>query len=481
MRSASRARVLQLSAFLLLLVSAQGAGAAEGRTSMDLAVRELGADHDRATAAVYALQSGGGDAAEALLDAWPSLSLLGQKRAIAALRPLSREHPAAVEALVQAARSDDSLLREQALSALRGNPARGSAGLVALLDDPRVGERAAALLSRSDPDFAIAPLLAALAADGGSERSGLREALATAVQRAKDPGPELRAWIDADPPHAAVASAALGLASIESSHELVTDLVLYALPRADDFVSAWRLLQSASAASPNAQIDRWLQSQLGGSDAWMLRAAAVDALTARGIREQTRPSLSDPYPRVRVRVATALSGDAESMLERATLARKDTWPMVRAAAVVSLRSEGDALPVVVAAVDDSMSLVRVAAIETLTPMPHDEGWERIHRRLRASNEWPKVTAAAIGYARAHCRTDAAESLFRVVMRAAPSHALTDDLNNAALAIEALRALGTPEAEAFIAQLRVTPEVPPTLKMALGQPLPSSERCASPSR
>jgi hypothetical protein len=92
-----------------------------------------------------------------------------------------------------------------------------------------------------------------------------------------------------------------------------------------------------------------------------------------------------------------------------------------------------------------------------------------------------VTAAAIEYARTHCRTDAAESLFRVVMRAAPSHALTDDLNNAALAIEALSALGTPEAEAFIAQLRVTPEVPPTLKMALEQPLPSSVRCASPSR
>ena len=187
MRSANRTRVLQLSAWLLLLVSAQRAGAAEGRASMDLAVRELGADHDRATAAVYALQSGGAPAAEALRDAWPSLSLLGQKRAIAALRPLSREHSAAVEALVQAARSDDARLREQALSALRQNPARGSAGLVALLDDPRVGERAAALLARTDPDVAIDPLLSALAADGGSERSGLREALATAVQRAKEP------------------------------------------------------------------------------------------------------------------------------------------------------------------------------------------------------------------------------------------------------------------------------------------------------
>ena len=182
-----------------------------------------------------------------------------------------------------------------------------------------------------------------------------------------------------------------------------------------------------------------------------------------------------------MQAATSLSGDPETLVERATLARKDTWPMVRAAAVTSLRSEADALPVVVAAVSDGMSLVRVAAIEALTPASHDEGWEKIHGRLRASNEWPKVTAAAIEYARTHCRADSAESLFRVVLRATPSHALTEDLNNAALAIEALRVLGTPEAGAFIEQLRVTPEVPPTLKMALEQPLPEEARCPTTAR
>jgi hypothetical protein len=212
----------------------------------------------------------------------------------------------------------------------------------------------------------------------------------------------------------------------------------------------------------------------------MLRAAAVDAVTARGEREQARPSLDDPYPRVRVRAATALSGDPASLLERATLARRDPWPMVRAAAVHSLRTEPSALPVVVASVDDSMSVVRVAAIEVLTPASHDEGWNRIHGRLRAANEWPNVTAAAIAYAAAHCRTDASESLFRVVMRASPSNALTEDLNNAARAIEALRALGTPEASMALERLRATPEVPPTLKMALDRPLGEDARCAGPA-
>jgi len=213
----------------------------------------------------------------------------------------------------------------------------------------------------------------------------------------------------------------------------------------------------------------------------MLRQAAVDAVTARGHRGDARVSLSDMYPRVRARAAAALSGDADTMVERATLARRDTWPLVRAEAVSSLRSEADAMPVIVAAVDDSMSVVRSAAIDALAASSHDEGWERIHARLKARNEWPQVTEAAIRYVVAHCRTDAVDALLRLVMRAAPSNAPTDDLNNAARAVEALRALGTPEANAAVEQLRSTDGVPPTLKMALEQPPPKDGGCASSGR
>jgi len=209
----------------------------------------------------------------------------------------------------------------------------------------------------------------------------------------------------------------------------------------------------------------------------MLRRAAVDAIGARGHRDVARGSLADPYPRVRAQAAALLSGDSDTLVERATLARNDTWPMVRAEAVISLRTEGEAIPVIVASVDDSMSVVRAAAIEVLAASSHEQGWERIHRRLRARNEWPQVTAAAIDYVVAHCRTDAVEALLHVVMRAAPSNALTDDLNNAARAIEALRVLGTAEAEAAVEQLRATEGVPPTLKMALEQPLPKDGGCS----
>jgi hypothetical protein len=476
----NRARAARMVALIALCSFAATASAATEREEMDLAVRDLDADHDLATAAVYALQAGGAPAAEAIRDAWPSLSLLAQKRAIAALRTLAREHDAAIDALIEAARSHHGQLRDLALGVLRQNPSRGSAGLVVLLDEQRVGDRAASLLARTNPDFAIEPLLAALAADGGADRRGVREALAVAVQRAESPEPQLFAWLQTKPPAPAVASAALGLSTLDAQRELLASFIEYAIPSSTDFATTWRLLQSAGAAAPSTSIDQWVRSQLTEPEEWMLRASAVDALTARGLREQTRTLLRDPYPRVRVRAAMALSGDRKSLTQRAVLARKDAWPMVRAAAVTSLRSESDALPVIVASVDDSMSVVRAAAIEVLSATSHDEGWDRIHGRLRAKNEWPSVTAKAIEYVIAHCRTDAAESLFRVVMRAAPSYARTEDLNNAARAVEALRALGTGKAEAFIDQLRSTPEVPPTLKMALSRPLAAGAKCAPPS-
>ena len=479
MRSASQQRMAQLVTLVASLATAAQVAAAPSRAEMDLAIRDLAGDHDHATAALYTLRAGGAPAALALRDAWPSLSPLARKRAISALSELQQSHDAAVEALVAAARADDEELRALGLAALRRSSPRGHQGLVALLADPEVGDRAASALARADADLAIDHLLRALAGDGGADRAGLREALAVAVARAKAPGPKLYAWLRQQPPPASAASAALALSTVDARSNEVASFVAYALVGADDFATAWRLLQSAGVAGPSVPIDRWVIRQLTEPEPWMLRAAAVDALTARGARQRVRTALGDPHPRVRARAAIALSGDPESLIDRAALARRDTWPMVRAAAVESLRTEGDALPVIVASIDDSMSIVRVAAIEVLTPAPHHEGWDRIHRRLRATNEWPSVTRAAIGYAVAHCRSDAAESLFRVVMRAASRSALTEDLNNAALAVEALRTLGTPEADAVIERLRAAPEVPPTLKMALERPLKDADRCAGP--
>ncbi len=475
-------RATALTALVVLTAWSGQALANPDPVAIANAVRALEGDHDQAVAAVYVLQAGGERSARQIRDAWPSMSSLGQKRALVALAQLAKEHGAAVDVLIEAARSDDEEIRNRALLILRRTTPRGRDGLVALLGDPIVGDRAAVSLARSDPDFAIEPMLQAIASPGGEGRPGLRSALGIAVQHARGSVKErLRAWVAGSPPAGAAASVALGLALLDEHREDVAALIEYAVVGSPDFATKWRLLQSAGAAGSSDEVDRWVRSQLAGPEEWMIRQSAVDAITARGHREDARASLTDPYPRVRSRAATALSGDSETLVQRATLARRDTWPMVRAEAVISLRTEGDAIPVLVASVDDSMSVVRSAAIEVLAASSHDQGWERIHRRLRARNEWPQVTAAAIGYVVAHCRTDSVDALLHIVMRAAPSNAPTEDLNNAARAIEALRALGTSDAQAAVEQLRSTDGVPPTLKMALEQPLSEEGGCSSSGR
>ncbi len=481
MGAAKRREALALAAFVTLTMSVGTAAAAPTVTVIAEAVRTLDADQNRAMTAVRVLRAGGARAAQQLRDAWPSLSSLGQRRALSVLAVLAKQHDAAVGALVEAARSDDEELRNQALNALRRAAPRGRDGLVLLVLDPVAGDRAASLLAQMEPDFAIDELLEAMESDGAADRPGLRAALGAAVELAGEGAEErLAGWLTGEPDVAAVASAALGIALLDTQPGVVTSFVEYAAAKPTDFASTWRLLRSAGAAGQSSTVDRWVQAQLEGSEPWMLRQAAVDAITARGHREAARGSLADPYPRVRASAATALSRDPETLVVRATLARRDTWPFVRAAAVTSLRTEGDAIAVIVASVDDPMSVVRTAAIEVLTAAPGEQGWERVHRRLRANDEWPDVTRAAIGYVAAHCRTDSVDALLRIVMKAAPSSALTEDLNNAARAIETLRTLGTPEALAAVRRLAEMEGVPPTLKMALELPLAEDNACV-PSR
>jgi hypothetical protein len=313
---------------------------------------------------------------------------------------------------------------------------------------------------------------------GGEDRATLREALAVAARGAGGSSPKLAAWLKTNPSSPALASAAMGLSAFDFDGGIVTQLVEQALDDASLFSTRWRLLRSAGRAGASERIDRWLIAELREADEWMLRDAALEALVMRGQRDPARGSLTDSYPRVRAHAAILLAEDAGTTLERARLARQDPWPMVRAAAVQSLAREDEALPVLVAAVDDGMSVVRAAAIGALAHRPEPDGWSRIHGRLVDPREWPDVTAAAVGYVIAHCRADAVGALLQVVRRASGSNARTDDLNNAARAIEALRALGTPEAEGVIEQLRRIEGIPPTLKMALARPLPGAARCGS---
>ena len=112
-------RATALTALVVLTAWSGQALANPDPVAIANAVRALEGDHDQAVAAVYVLQAGGERSARQIRDAWPSMSSLGQKRALVALAQLAKEHGAAVDVLIEAARSDDEDIRNRALLILR--------------------------------------------------------------------------------------------------------------------------------------------------------------------------------------------------------------------------------------------------------------------------------------------------------------------------------------------------------------------------
>ena len=173
--------LLALAILVSLTTWVGTASAAPDAAAIAAAVQDLEADHDRAIASGLRSSGGRRTGRQAHSRCVATLSPLGQHRALGALSRLAKDHDAAVEALVEAARSEDEELQNRALDALQRATPRGRDGLVMLLSDPGLGDRSASLLARTEPGFAIGPLLEAMTGDGGADRPALRNALGTAV------------------------------------------------------------------------------------------------------------------------------------------------------------------------------------------------------------------------------------------------------------------------------------------------------------
>lgn len=448
--------------------------------ALSMAIRGLEGSHDEGLAAVHALTTAGEPGLTELSRHWDRLSLKAQRRAVRALGRLAHRHPQAIDLLVRAAKSADSQLRRDALSSLGRTGAAGREGLAALLADPEAGDAAARELARQFPDSAMPLLLSALEDDQGGSRPGLRDAIYRSARHGGSEAEQaLAAWLRSSPDSAALAGAALALSPSPEHAAFVSSCITAGASQASDFDTGWRFVLSARTAHASPAIDAWLASVASEAPEWMLRDAAIDALALRGHQAEARAALEDPYPRVRARAVKALAGDPESRLQRAQLARRDLWPMVRAEAVRSLGEEEEALPVLIAAVDDPMSEVRSTAIDVLASKVSPHGWDRVGARLRDRREWPAVTASAIGFVAAHCQSDAVPALMDVVFRAAPSSAQQEDYSNAARAILALRKLDTDEARTHLRRLEASPGLPPTLQTALLEALPEATPCQRP--
>ncbi|MBX3272806.1 MAG: HEAT repeat domain-containing protein [Sandaracinaceae bacterium] len=445
----------------------------------------------RGDEAAHLLGSLGTSAITAIGAAWERLDLRGQLRAVRAVASATqRGGEGGVPLLERAARADADEVARAATEALGGLGADAGEALSRLVVGPR-GDVAVAPLLRHSAELAVPALLAAIVSDGGSERPALREGLAQAVGGREAARAALARWIEQAPPAPARAAAALGLASRADTRELAAPILRGLAPEATRFEDRWRLVRGAALLGADPEIDAWLATLARDADEWMLRAAAMGALRRRDAPSRAavaRALLADRYPRVRVaaiETLDALDADDEGIAARA---RRDSWPMVRAAAVTALFDRPAGREAVRRAVDDRSPRVRHAAIGALTRGGVREALPLVTARLEDRDEWPRVTEQALRWVEELCVEEAGEAVLTVLRRGARSEAWAPDVDLAALAGDlAMRLGGATAREAeTIARRGGTPElVRAAIERRARDPRPcrprAAERQALPAR
>ena len=408
---------------------------------------------------------------------WPDMPTT-ERRALVPLlaRVLSRDDARAL--LQAAARADDELLREAALDACERGGAPGHRALAELVTDATVGDEAAVRVARVAPNVALGPVLAAISLEGGASRPALRDALRAAA-RAPESEDQIVAWVLGAPATSARAAVTLALAPAEETRALATR-VLGSFESAEAFEDRWRVA-SAARFLPRTTTSHWVSS-LVRAEEWMLRREGARAAATWPHDEESRALvrtlLEDSYPRVRAAAATALANleptprDIEAI---ATIARRDKWPLVRAAGIEALVAFERALPILRVGVDDPSRRVRAAAIDGLRVRADDGSWSRIEARMTDDGEWPEVMSAGIRFARERCLETSVPTLTAVIERGRRPDAWAPDVDLAMAAIDALVAIGGAEAEATLTRA-ASESSPPPLRAAANSRERITQRC-----
>jgi hypothetical protein len=438
-------------------------------TGLAQLVQELDGDGDDADANVILL-SNTPAAADDILRAWPKLAAQGRRRAVRVLTSLSAREPAAREALRLALTEPDETTRNAAFDALLQAGPPGRAMLIPQIASAgERGDQAALALGRAAPTEAIRPLLSALLQPGGSDRPQLRTAIGDAVVAG---GAHILAAISGfaqvNPDAVAMRAAlALALSRVPSAQPLAAELLRTEAQKAEAFPDRWRLLQAARILPDDPGPDPWLAEIAGSDERWMLRAAAIEALDARGAARAhpiASHGLGDTNPRVRIAAVAALRNEPHATSVLSTHAARDRWPMVRIAALDALAERPAAAGVVKAAVADRSHSVRAAAIRALTTSAARDSWPLVNARLRDPNEWPDVQAEAIRFAATLCVRESTETLLGLLQAGIQLGSPPPDLDTALLAFDALRKLGPESAKKALA-IANQPAAPAVLKSA----------------
>jgi HEAT repeat protein len=444
-------------------------------------VAELSSGGEKAGQAAQLLATLGAPAVTALQQAWPKLDAAGRLRATHVFG-LSSEADANARQMLSTALDDPSEeVVKAATAALLGAGPRSRAMLLPRLSrSDRSADELAISLARRQPAESIDALLAALAAKGGSDREAIRRAIALACQHGgQGTLDRVRAWSQSDAVGvSARAALALALSRAQSgldARPLAAEIAAAAAPHASEFPDLWRLVQAARALPGGEPLDSWLAKIASSDQRWMLRAAAITALSERSaaqLQDAARAALKDEYPRVRVAAIDAIGSRADVVDLLSTHATRDTWPMVRVAAVDALAGIPGTAPVLRSTLNDSARLVRAAGIRALARIKQRDAWPLVKAHLEDPEEWREVLLEAAAFAGALCEQDARNALVGFLRKGVEPEANTRATELGMAALDALRRLGG-EAEHTALSLARSAVA---FRAASEQPLPAGAAC-----
>ncbi len=398
---------------------------------VDVLIPKLAGGGEEAERAVTLLTALGPEVVSPIRNAWPRMPT--QEKRYAARVFANFVDGEGASALALAVHEPDEELRSFALETLS---TRGPVEeLERLLATAEHDETIAPALVQRFPERAFGMLFGALKQDPA--RASLRRPAAVALAGAS----EAPTWTDED------TSALASLALEARPAQLSTILNTIATAAPEDFPTRYRAAVASQRASElGERVQAWLETEARAEE-WMMRAAAISALPPA--HPAVVAALRDEVPRVRSAAATRMDEESASGQLRtlATMARRDAWPNVRAAATVALTHVTEARRILWAATDDPSSRVRESAVRSLLAAEsfEAESVTRVRARLLDDRELPAVIRAGLAYERTQCTEASFEALEAVFARSQRQNVWEPDLALSAEAMQLARAIA-PEDE-----------------------------------
>ncbi|MBN2197289.1 MAG: HEAT repeat domain-containing protein [Polyangiaceae bacterium] len=456
-----------------------------GARPESLATRLQGGDAN-AEAAAGMLRSLGDPGYAAVAQVFASLDEGGRRVAL----DVMDQAPCALGApvFVKALRGPYQAQRDHAKVRLLRCGASAGPALIGALDGANHAEVLALedLLAVVAPAEAVRSLVPRLRGGTAPHRQGLRVELARAAAAPMARTAVLAALADPTLPEDSAVDLVRALGTLLPKFQPAAGRAFARLARREAKLRTRYLLAEATAAlaPSDASARAWLSWTIAHDPHPQVRARFAEAIAVPNPFERDLiGALKDESVRVRLAALETLVRGPSPNVARpvAERLRRDSWPMVRAAAatVIAVAPADPELDrVLVAAIRDRSPLVRVPVIVAIGMRRAVDAAPLVRKRLTDRDEDVSVRSAAASALGELCDTAAIEPLTRLARRFADSQDQSADRRVAPAAVAALGKLHPGDLRERLAPL-LAKDAPPAAREAAQSALATPARCGAP--